>query len=295
MDLRNSQKNICPICRFNKCEVIFKDNIRNGAFPNQELRTIFKCARCNLQFLEKNNKKINYQDNNYRESLNEEASIESFRKHHDHLQIDLLALIGIENIRNKSVLDIGSGGGSFLDNIKGLTNQITSVEPNIDFSKSLTRSGYKVFNDIKEIKDKKFDLLTSFHVIEHVDKPLSFLQSISEMMHENSSLILTTPNLNDILFNTLYEYKQFFYRTAHNFYFDECSLINLGKRAGLNCKKISYKHRYSASNFFFWLKEKKPCGNKKYIGINYLFDKFWASYLEEFKMSEMLAIEFNKL
>ena len=100
----------------------------------------------------------------------------------DHLQIDLLALIGIENIRNKSVLDIGSGGGSFFDNIKGLTNQITSVEPNIDFSKSLTRSGYKVFNDIKEIKDKKFDLLTLFHVIEHVDKPLSFLQSISEMM-----------------------------------------------------------------------------------------------------------------
>ena len=113
-------------------------------------------------------------------------------------------------------------------------------------------------------------------------------------MHNGSRLFITTPNLNDILFTSLYEYKQFFYRKAHNFYFDEISLRNLGEQAGLNCKKVTFKHRYSASNFLNWLKEKKPCGNKNFIGINYLFDKFWASYLEQSKISEMIAIEFIK-
>ena len=284
----------CPICQSSDCQIVFSDKIRNGAFPNQEDGEIFKCSNCNTQFLGKTDNKINYQDNSYRESLNQEANIDSFRKHHDHLQLNLLNLVGTENIRNKSVLDIGCGGGSFLDNIKGLTNQISCVEPNIAFQKSLRNSGYEVFNDINDINGKTYDLLTAFHVIEHVDDPVSFLKFISEKMNLGSRLIITTPNLNDILFNTLYEYKQFFYRKAHNFYFDEISLRNLGNIADLNCKKFTFKHRYSASNFFYWLKDKKPCGNKKFDGINYLFDKFWASYLEQFKISEMIAVEYVK-
>jgi len=68
----------------------------------------------------------------------------------------------------------------------------------------------------------------------------------------------------------------------------------LGEIAGLKCKKVSFKHRYTASNFFYWLKEKRPCGNKNFNGVNYLFDKFWASYLEQLKISEMIAIVFTK-
>ena len=294
MDSANNQNINCPICQSNNCRVIFADKIRNGSFPNQEHGSIFKCSECNTQFLKKIDEKINYQDNLYRESLNQEATLESFRHHHDHLQIDFLQLIGIENIRNKSILDIGCGGGSFLDSIKGLTNEISCVEPNIEFQKTLANSGYEVFNDIKDIKDKTFDLLTSFHVIEHVEDPLSFLQLISSKMNSRSKLVLTTPNLNDILFSTLYEYKQFFYRKAHNYYFDEISLRNLGKMAGLKCKQVTFKHRYSASNFFYWLKEKKPCGNKKFYGIDYLFDRFWAGYLEQAKISEMIAVEYTK-
>ena len=294
MDSANNQNINCPICQSNNCRVIFSGKIRNGSFPNQEHGSIVKCYGCNTQFLEKIDEQINYQDNLYRESLNQEATLESFRHHHDHLQIDFLQLIGIENIRNKSILDIGCGGGSFLDTIKGLTNEISCVEPNIEFQKTLANSGYEIFNDINDIKDKTFDLLTSFHVIEHVNDPLSFLKDISNKMNTGSKLVLTTPNLNDILLSTLYEYKQFFYRKAHNYYFDEISLRNLGKMAGLKCKKVTFKHRYSASNFFYWLKEKKPCGNKKFYGIDYLFDRFWAGYLEQAKISEMIAVEYTK-
>ncbi len=295
MNIKNSNTINCPICDSKKCAVILSGEIRDGAFPNKKFGNIFECSDCKVQFLLENQKtKINYETTEYRESLNQQATLDSYRKGHDHLQQDLIALIGSENIRDKSILDIGCGGGSFLDNIKGIAKEITCIEPCSEFQKSLRDRGYEVHSDIKFSRNSTYDLITSFHVIEHINDPLSFLKDIEKKMHSKSRLIITTPNLDDILNKSLKEYKEFFYRSAHSFYFNELSLKSIGERAGLICKKVTFKHRYSASNFFYWLKEKKPCGQKSFFGVNNLLNKFWASYLEECGLSEMIAIEFIK-
>ena len=295
MSIQEFTKTNCPVCNSSKCNIVLSGQIRDGAFPNKKFGTIIECSECRVQFLLENQKnQINYVTNEYRESLNQEANINSYRKSHDHLQQDLIALIGSENIRDKSVLDIGCGGGSFLDNIKGIAKKIACIEPCIDFQKSLRDRGYDVYPDLNSSINVSYDLITSFHVIEHINDPLSFLKDIEKKMHSSSRLIITTPNLDDILNRSLKEYREFFYRSAHSFYFNENSLRNIGEKAGLVCKKVIFKHRYSASNFFYWLKEKKPHGQKKFSGVNNILNKFWATYLEEYGLSEMIAIEFKK-
>ena len=104
-------------------------------------------------------------------------------------------------VRGKDVLDCacGIGWGSFLFANGGARSVV-----GVDLSPNAIESA-QVFYSAENIKfvlgaasdidfDEKFDIITSFETLEHVDDPIFFLKNLRKNLKPGGLLILSTPN-----------------------------------------------------------------------------------------------------
>lgn len=92
----------------------------------------------------------------------------------------------------ESILDIGAGNGYTLDFLRDVYKVKTYfIEPSIECQKQINERGHTSINfGVKN----KFDLLTSRHVIEHVNDPIQHLKDIRLLMHDDSIFHIAFPN-----------------------------------------------------------------------------------------------------
>ena len=228
---------------------------------------------------------------------NDTAAIEDYFKNHDIEQNPRIARIGIEKFRNKVVLDFGCGGGSFLDLVKGVAAKTIAVEPFTGYHKSLTERGHEVYGSIEECSayTGAVDIIISFGVIEHINDPLSYLQSAEKLLKKGGKMYIETDNLDDILVKLDFmEFGPFYYRTVHSWYFDANGLAGLCKKAGFNHIEKGFRHGFGLSNTLLWLKERAPKGTARLGFITDEIDFSWIQMLEKTGMAELLHFEITK-
>lgn len=134
--------------------------------------------------------------------------------------------------------------------------------------------------------------MVTFQVIEHVLNPRIFLAEIAALLKPGGTLVIATPNREDVLMKLLpEEFPSFFYRTVHRWYFDRLSLRHCVDLAGgLKVEAERYVHTFGMSNTLSWLKERRPTGNKRLPCINNVADQLWSSYLETSGQTDTLFI-----
>ena len=100
-----------------------------------------------------------------------------------------------------------------------------------------------------------------FHVLEHIKFPIKFLKDLKKVMKNDSILFIEVPNREDALIKlyNLQAFKDFYYQSAHLWYFNRKSLKFALDKAGLK-SKIEYIQRYDLSNHIKWLRDKEPGG-----------------------------------
>ena len=91
----------------------------------------------------------------------------------------------------------------------------------------------------KEIfRDLKFDVITSFEVIEHLNNPNDFVSVIHHKLHERGIAYCTTPNFNSLLrFFEKDRFKIIVY-PVHISFFTKKSIRYLGELNKLNASKV---------------------------------------------------------
>lgn len=99
---------------------------------------------------------------------------------------------------NGKILDVGCGDGSLLKYMKELGWQTYGVEFN-DVSSRYAREvlGLNVFSGKLEETDYpegSFDVITFFHVLEHLSDPLEALEKIYSLLDKNGLLLIEVPN-----------------------------------------------------------------------------------------------------
>ncbi|MCC7482668.1 MAG: methyltransferase domain-containing protein, partial [Hyphomicrobiales bacterium] len=69
---------------------------------------------------------------------------------------------------NKSVCDFGTGHGLFMRNARGTAHEICGVELNEIHVAYLRQDGFRIEPSIANYPEGKFDVVTLFHVLEHL-------------------------------------------------------------------------------------------------------------------------------
>jgi SAM-dependent methyltransferase len=97
--------------------------------------------------------------------------------------------------RTGALLDYGCGTGHFLAHMQKHGFKATGVEPNAKaraIAGRLTDS--PILADLKEAPMGPFDIVTLWHVLEHVHEPPDLLRQLHTHMHQGSLLVIAVPN-----------------------------------------------------------------------------------------------------
>ena len=279
----------CEICSTSDWTTVYEGPVRDGSFGNltPDAHRIYECGRCRVQRLEESACKDDsfYAGKKYRELLGESSDTEGFWTKHDIHQLRNLNMLWPHSLRNRIVADVGCAAGSFLDHISGLAATSLAVEPCLEYHPSLRQRGFIVYDSILKAHadyGDQVDIAFSLATIEHVDNPYHFFSEIRQLIKPGGLFLVSTPNRQDILMDLLGdEYKQFFYRTVHRWYFDMQSLSDLAQRCGFDIVQESCVQRFGISNALSWLKDRKPTGDQTLPAMDDpLLNQFWKNYLE---------------
>lgn len=233
-----------------------------------------------------------YASDAYRTDVGEQADAEDYFRRHDSEQLPRLGLLESVPLRGRVIADIGCGGGSFLDCVRGLASETIAVEPMVGYHPSLGRHGHRVYSSTEAACadwSGRIHLATSFSVIEHVEDPLVFLKQARDLLVPGGQLLISTPNRRDILLESgCTAYWGFFYRTVHTYYFDAVSLRRLAAEAGFGVCDVRFVHRFGFGNYLAWLRDGRPTRNAAASPLGPSFDRAWRLQLEEAGVSDYL-------
>jgi 2-polyprenyl-3-methyl-5-hydroxy-6-metoxy-1,4-benzoquinol methylase len=204
-----------------------------------------------------------------------------------------LKLINSFKTSEKKLLDIGCGTGDFLFTCKKNGWNVVGVEPNKN-AKSLAEIkllNSKVSNivaDITELSSEKFDVITLWHVLEHVPNLEEYIGKLKLLLKPNGVLVIAVPNFKSF---DAQHYKQFwaaFDVPRHLWHFSKKSIKKLFANKQMNVEKmlpmkfdsfyvslLSEKYKTGKSNFIkaFYiglLSNLKATASKEYSSLIYI-------------------------
>jgi 2-polyprenyl-3-methyl-5-hydroxy-6-metoxy-1,4-benzoquinol methylase len=179
-------------------------------------------------------------------------------------------------LSGKRLLDFGCGAGGFLLKSRGQAAYVGGVEPELRLQAHFERVGLPVVPKLAELPDRppnsRYDLITAFHVVEHLVDPRATVVQLADVLCEGGVLVVEVPSADDSLL-TLYEcesFMQFTYWSQHLFLFNPCTLSCLVDQANLKLHWIKQVQRYPLSNHLHWLACGRPGGHKDWSFIDSL-------------------------
>lgn len=208
-------------------------------------RTYKKCEKCSLVFrnpiLDDKEKELLY--NHFRDySLRKETPAEYFKriiqlpqdKSENHEKYEYLSrFIGSSG----RLMDVGAGFGVFA---YGFSKQFENwnaigVEPTKGVAKIAETYGIKLFEIYLDANShstlgQDFDLVSTIHVLEHVDKPLEFIKMLASFLKKDGMLYIEVPSLLDVGYLPP-EHDRFM--SQHEVIFEKSVLRNTVESCGL--------------------------------------------------------------
>jgi len=107
-------------------------------------------------------------------------------------------IIKIFDGKSGAVLDIGCGRGHMLKKLMKYNWECYGTEISETLSQNLIRDGIKIFNsiDLKScaLPSNHFDVVTLFHVFEHLQNPVDTLKEIGRILKPGGLLFIEIPN-----------------------------------------------------------------------------------------------------
>lgn len=286
----------CMACGERSWRIVYRGPVRDGKFGATKDSRVAKCAACGVERLDEADclKPVDYASTAYRDRLGQGHDVARHFQEHDELARFTLEALWPRSVRAANVADIGAGGGSLLDHLRGVADGCLAIEPDPIFAASLAARGYAHFPSCEAgLREwaSRIDVAFCIQVIEHVERPRDFLASIRALLAPTARLVLSTPNRNDILFDLLPDdFPAFFYRTQHRWIFDAASLSACARAAGFVVEEVRHLHRYGLANAMMWLRDRRPKGRTPLPPLDRTMDAHWKGWLESAGRSDNLYL-----
>jgi SAM-dependent methyltransferase len=226
-------KKTCQICG-SQDWLILNDPVQNasvttaGRIVNQPLGKS-QCKNCG--FLQRTRAEFigftDYYEQDYANYYNRPGT-EEFHKKRYQTMIDWMGNYLPDSFQFKTVLDVGCGQGWAMDAFKNKYSQIsiTGLDPSHYNVKVAEARGFEVIlGKVEELSfKKKFDLVYSNNVIQHVNDSKQFLKELSARIDDQGVIIVTCPDGSIPNIELLWADQNYSFLPEH--------LINLGKELG---------------------------------------------------------------
>ena len=134
------------------------------------------------------------------------------------------------------LLEVGCARGDFLS-VARESFDVCGVEPNPSLADDAEKVA-PIYRDVIEtLPWRDFDVITSFHVIEHVDSPKRFVSAMADRIKPGGLLALETPDINSLPFQLMKaKWRQFI--PEHYYFFDHSTMSRLLSDSGFKVEKI---------------------------------------------------------
>lgn len=173
-------------------------------------------------------------------------------------------------IRNKRWLDFGCGLGGMLDEMASEAAWAVGLEPNKDRIAVLKSKGHHVVDDLSRVDDGSLDVITLFHVMEHLTDPVAVVEQLKWKLRPSGVLLVEVPHARDALI-TLYEceaFKKFTFWSEHLVLHTRQSLSCVLMAGGFRNVEVSGYQRYPLANHLFWLAKNRPGGHEVWMFLD---------------------------
>ncbi|MFQ3575815.1 MAG: class I SAM-dependent methyltransferase [Cytophagales bacterium] len=229
----------CPVCENTdfKNKMICEDySISKEKFALQE------CSKCHFVFTSPR-PDIN--------NIGKYYDAENYISHHDQ-KFNLFTMVytWVRNInlrykykiimsykKSGCVLDYGCGTGSFLEFMKGKGWKTIGVEVNDEARKECLKKNLDVFANLNNVNEK-FDLITAWHVLEHVHDLNETIHILNEKLKRKGIMIVALPNHKSLDEQLYKEFWAGYDVPRHLYHFDTETFKKLMLKHDLKVKEI---------------------------------------------------------
>lgn len=164
-------------------------------------------------------------------------------------------------INKGCVLDVGSGTGAFVNEMKKSGWQVTGLEPDAD-ARSVCKQVYDIelrsIEQLFELAPSSFDAITMWHVLEHVHDLHGYLAQLKSLLKQNGKLFIAVPNYTSMDAVIYKEHWAAYDVPRHLYHFSPASMLLLMEKYGL--KVLVYKAMWYDSFYVSMLSSKYKNG-----------------------------------
>ena len=138
----------------------------------------------------------------------------------------------------KSILDIGAGTGDFLLACKNKGWQVEGIEPN-NKARIIAENKLQITlkESRKEITGKKYDVISMWHVLEHIPDLNELVSDLKDLLKDNGTLIIAVPNHRSFDANYYKEFWAGYDVPRHLWHFSRTAMENLFLTKGIQVKR----------------------------------------------------------
>lgn len=246
----------CQLCNSTNLET----NLQNDAKSKSPLAISF-CNDCSLvqqQEIPSDEELKIYYSHNYRQDYKSTYSPKAkYVRRAGMTALDRIRFLeSYIPLSNQVLLDIGAGGGEFVYMAQKRGLQSKGIEPNLGYSTfSKEQYGVEVKTAmLSDVQDSSADIVTLFHVFEHMAKPLEVMKKLYSSIKDGGYLFIEVPNIfqadaspHNIYFKAhLFYYSKFTLACAASQYFDVVKVEDKGNLKILFKKKSQPSEKISS-------------------------------------------------
>lgn len=260
----------CPACE--SANIAFVLKAKDETVSHEQFE-IWQCNNCTLRFTQNvpNEKSIGkyYQSSAYISHSNTSQGLIN-KLYHSVRSFTLQSkknLVEKSSGKNKgSLLDIGAGTGAFASTMKKAGWNVTALEPDAT-ARTNAKKDFDVdvlsTESLFSLQPNTFDVITLWHVLEHVHELHIYLDTFYSLLRESGTLIIAVPNYTSYD-GTLYSENWAAYDVPrHLYHFSPQSMQQLLSRHQFNLTQE--KPMWFDSFYVSLLSEKYSAGKSNFI------------------------------
>lgn len=165
------------------------------------------------------------------------------------------------------LLDVGSGTGSFVNEMRQHGWRVTGLEPD-DGARNVAAQLYRIelkdISSLYELQPNSFDAITLWHVLEHVHDLSNYVDQLKTLLDTNGKLLIAVPNYKSVDAKVYGSHWAAYDVPRHLYHFSPQSMKVLMEKKGL--KIASYRPMWYDAFYISLLSSKYKNGKSNWIG-----------------------------